>query len=251
MLLRREYDASKLNVVANHPEVRPLVASGSEPIDLSPLLASTANIALVGEAGGVLLVRRGPGVYEAHVQFLPEAWGSFAVEALREALDWLFARTDALEVWAQPSASAKRVLGLCRALHFRKECEFAGTKCLVVRMSDWAMTSSEARNAGEEFLSAFEIEMLKQGESASLIEGVVPPESALLGVLGATLLALRACQLDKALLLFNRWALLAHFAPIRLLSPWPITFTFAHKVIVLDDNKTTFRVLKEQETRCL
>src|SRR6185312_16925279 len=116
----REFSAERVNAVVNHPEVRPWVGGGEGPVDLTPLVANPANVLLTGEGGGVLFQCLAPGLYEAHCQFLPEARGPQSIQAVKDALRWLFTSSDAVQIVTKVPAGNKAALGLVRAIHGQK-----------------------------------------------------------------------------------------------------------------------------------
>lgn len=111
MLVARSYDSDYLNQIANHPEVLPWISGGHRSLDLTPLVEDHKNILLQVPYGAFLLIRKRPGWYEVHSQFLPEGWGT-ALEAARAALRWMFIQARASEITTQvPEANpAARLL---------------------------------------------------------------------------------------------------------------------------------------------
>lgn len=89
MLLRRTYEATFLNYVANHPDVRPwLGTDGKSRIEFGPLIEAGA-VALINRDGGFLFAPKGDGVFEVHTQFLPSGHGK-AWAVAREAVAFMF-----------------------------------------------------------------------------------------------------------------------------------------------------------------
>ena len=86
--LSRTFDATFLNRVVNHPEVRPWVGRpDAGEGDLTALVIDPANVTLVNQRGGFVYVRKAPGVFEVHTQFLP---GGSATQAARESVAYMF-----------------------------------------------------------------------------------------------------------------------------------------------------------------
>src|SRR6185437_13841247 len=75
---------------------------------------------LMGEGGGVLFQCLAPGLYEAHCQFLPETRGAQSIQAVKDALRWMFIRSDAVEIVTRVPEGNKGALGLVRAIHGQK-----------------------------------------------------------------------------------------------------------------------------------
>lgn len=113
MTLIRTFDATFLNEVVNHAEVRPWLGTDRvSRIELAPLLADSGNIALVNEHGGFVFVQRKPDCYEVHTQFLPEGRGRSAIMAAREAVRYVFQRAFAKVVTTDVPEDNLAALGL-------------------------------------------------------------------------------------------------------------------------------------------
>jgi hypothetical protein len=95
--VRLSRDAGLLNRVVNDPSVHPRVSYGLGQMDLSAAVLDPQNIFIANEHGGFLFVRDGA-VFEVHTQFLPAGRGPEVLEAGREALAYIFTRTDAIAV---------------------------------------------------------------------------------------------------------------------------------------------------------
>lgn len=94
-MLERSTDAAFVNRIANDPSVRPWLGLGVEPVDLAPVIQDPAVYALMGEHGGLVFLPVLDGVYSVHSLFLPAGRGASAVRAALEAVDWLFANSNA------------------------------------------------------------------------------------------------------------------------------------------------------------
>lgn len=100
MTLLREFDASFINSVINHPEIYPWVACRIPigRLDLGPLLLDARHVLLTNEGGGVFFQWLRDLCYEAHIQFLPTHRGRFAFRSAAESVRWMFENTDAEEI---------------------------------------------------------------------------------------------------------------------------------------------------------
>ena len=91
MTLARTTDATFLNQVANHPDVRPWLGTDGESfVDVGVLLNLPGAFALTNEWGGFVFMLTGDGAYEFHTMFLPEGRGRRALRASLEACDLMF-----------------------------------------------------------------------------------------------------------------------------------------------------------------
>lgn len=113
-------DAVFLNRVINDPSVKPWVSLGfKQQLDVTALLSNSKNIFLANEFGGFLLIHRAPGMYELHTQFLPEGRGSTALKAARDALEYLFVKTDCLAIMTFIQNDNRAAARLARWVRFR------------------------------------------------------------------------------------------------------------------------------------
>lgn len=120
----RTFDAAFLNIVANHPEVRPWLG-GEGVADLSEQTADTDNVVLQGEAGGFGFFRVAPGLYDLHALFLPSAWGQEPRKMIGEALAYLFAETDCEVVLMSAPTANRRIASFAHACGFLPGRRFA------------------------------------------------------------------------------------------------------------------------------
>lgn len=117
----RTFDASEINRVLNHPSVHSQVAYFTPigELNVQPLVDDCRNVLLTTEGGGVLFAHLGGGVYDAHIQFLPEFRGKHALNAARDAVRWLFTHTEAVAITARIPAYARGSEYIARAVGFR------------------------------------------------------------------------------------------------------------------------------------
>lgn len=226
-LLNRTMDATRLNEVANHPDVRPCLG-GVGPLDLSPILADPANVALANKHGGFVLVRQEVGIYEAHTMFLPESRGRAAIAAAEEGFRYLFTVTDCVEVQTQVPTSNAPAAGLASAVGFQpiftRDNAWIGADGAsedIVYMSltfdRWRARDNVIAAVGHDFH-----ERLADAKSAAQSDLVThPDDDAHDRAAGASMLMAQAGNARKAVWLYNRWARLAGYQSIELISETP------------------------------
>lgn len=225
LLFRRDFTAERLNRIVNSPGVREhVLIEGAAPVDLSNVVANQNNFALMCDQGGMLFVQLSPGVYDVHTQFLESARGSFALSFAREAVKWMFTRTDCVELWTKVPKANKAALGLTQAMggrfEFLRSNGFNNDDVRVFSLSylRWSQKDSSLKTVGEWFHEMLELKLLE----ANIQEEVHPEDPSHDQAVGATIATIRGLQLDKALIMYNRWASVAGYAPIILFSRWPI-----------------------------
>jgi len=224
-MITRTMDATFLNTVANHPDVRPYIGEGDTPLDLGPILANPANYALVTDGGGWLLQPIIGGSYELHTLFLAEARGKSYFRAAKEALRWMFTRTDALEVLTKcpddnPGARmAATLMGFRERFH--RDDAWApgvGISYQVFTLDDWISRDAVIAKEGQAFHEAMEAAKAAAGSTLP----VHPDDEAHDRVVGACVLMVKAGMTQKAVGVFNRWSVFAGYMPIQALSPTTI-----------------------------
>lgn len=235
-MIARTLDATFLNRVANDPAVRPMLG-GAGPLDLTEIVGDPGNITLVSEHGGFILHRHEPGIYESHSLFLPNC-GQEPVEAAREGFRYLFIETECLEVVTRVPLINKAALGLARGVGFQPKferdaawtCE-DGTLTRVsyqgLTLERWMLRDGACKAAGEAFHD--QLETAKQAAGSALDPH--PEDSAHHHAAGAAMLMCLHGQAAKGVACYNRWARLAGYAPVTLLSEAPVVVDVIDAVV--------------------
>lgn len=221
VLIERHLTAEALNNIVNDPHVRPFVAPGNQPLDLTSQLANTNNVALVGEFGACVFLKLLPGVYEVHTQVRKEGRGAWTNEMTKACTAWMFINTDAYEILTRvPKGHVGAKVATINAggrfdFTREKECLFRGNLIDVhvysFRIQDWLNTQPEGLvEAGRKFHD------LLHAEADRL--GVTDPAHADDDnhnlYVGAAVAMVRAGRPIKGLLTYNRWALISRHVPI-------------------------------------
>lgn len=225
-MIVRDLDASRVNVVINNPEVRPWVEQAPVEglLDLTPLVINPANVLLMLEdgTGGALFVQHEPGVYEVHVQFLSISRGRVAIEAVREMQEFMFTRTDCMEMLCGISAANRPALAFTRHMggreEFRRPKAWQGVhdvRCFALRYADWVRTAPGLAQYGQAF---------REG-------GGEHPQDRPAGAFLATLMA---GQVAKAVTLYNRWARIARYTLAEVVSLDPVVIDFQSARLAID-----------------
>lgn len=147
MRLERTTDATFLNTIANHPEVRPwLGTDGKSHVDLGVLLEVPGAFALINEFGGFVFIPEGGGVYEFHTQFLPEARGRIALLAALEGERMMFEDYGAECVKTYVPHANKAALGLVRLAGFTRTHDDDDASYWALDRAEWE-ARTQARRA--------------------------------------------------------------------------------------------------------
>lgn len=236
--MKRTLDAAFLNTVANHPDVRRWLG-GFGVLDLSEIIANPANIALQCEHGGWVLVKQDAGTYDLHTLFMKSGRGRYYFEASGHCLDYLFTASDAREI-------VTRVPSLNRGAGFAADrCGFVerfarknawtgatGETCDVsyraLEIDHWVAMSAAVLPQGQWFHA--EIEAAKVAFNSDLPDHPEDPSHD--RAAGAAVMMIRAGNVRKGVWFYNRWARLAGYPPITLVSEFPVVIDIGAGVIV-------------------
>ena len=241
-MIRRTFDATFLNGVANDPQVRPWLA-GDGPLDLSDVIRNVNNFALVTETGGFIFTKHETGRYEAHSMFLK---GTSAIRAMRSAVEWMFTRTDCETILSKVPRNNLAAKGLGRVGGFKVlferddvllgPCEYVG-----LEIADWALSSAAMESHGVRLHKFFET-----GSKAAGVEwGEHAADKAHDRAAGASLVMGERGQPFKGAAFYNRWASFAGYPAITVLSATPIVIDMSAGpvVCVVGINETGLEML--------
>jgi len=218
--IKRTMDPAFLNSVINHPDVRPWL-HGDGVLDISHQALNPGNYILQTEHGGFLLVCLDPGRYEVHSQFLP-GHGIHPVKAMLAAQEWMFTRTDCEVIVSKVPHSNKAakgfaVVGGLRPIFERTDEKAGSIEYVELTLMGWAMRTKALEKHGERFHAFVE----KASEGLGWQDH--PHDPAHERAVGAALLMIERGQAIKGAAFYNRWARLAGYPEVRLLSESPAT----------------------------
>ena len=231
-MIARQRDAKRLNEIVNHESVKPHLQFLSDgPIDLSDLVRDPANYLLMGEHGGVLFIRLQNGLYEAHTQVLPQGRGTGVLDLARLAQQWMFTRTDALELVSK--CPTLRTKALAKCVNGRLDCTVTGhdgkpVDVYRVTIQNWMAGARDLENIG--------------ARCAALLD-LADYGPMLHRPLGIAAEMFRRNQPVKAVIFFNRWAMLAGHPPMSIVSTTTPSFKVADNIIVVRENGTVYAAL--------
>lgn len=217
-MIYRTMDPTFANEAANHPEVRPFLGGPEGPLDLTGLVLNPANYVLEVMGAGVWILQSTlDGVYDLHTLFLPEARGREYFVQAREALRWMFTRTDCLEVTTlcpddNPGARmAASMMGFRE--RFRREGAWptgAGVSYRVFSVDDWFVRDKACLLEGRRFHEALEVAKAQAGSTLP----THPDDDTHDRAVGAAALMVMEGQTSKGIGFYNRFAVQAGYAGI-------------------------------------
>ena len=249
--LRRSFDAADINPILNDPDVFPFISvPGIERIDAAPLLENTQNILLMADGGGVLFVFKDPTRYEVHTNFLKAYRGAYAVKASLDAYHWMFTHTDCLELWTQVPEFNKAATRFCdlvgATLEFKRTNIWPTHEGNVdlqfwsMKYDSWVRSTPDLAISGADFHKHLAQEFYRFG----VTEPHHSDEECHDRQVGACLEMIYGGQPEKAVILYNRWARIASYAQIMLVSTRPLILDIGDAILQVSPEKQTFKVLK-------
>lgn len=228
-MIERIFDGEKINRIVNDPSVYPWVKGACEgPLDLGPLLQDKRHVCLMGEYGGCLFVQQSPGIYEAHSQCLEKGRGEWMVNTVREALHWMFTRTDAVEIWTRCPKGNLAARALARAIHGREEMvvqrgwvqngQIIPATIFSLTIQEWMKTAPGLVEIGEWYHAKLEDEYRFAGHE----EPIHDEDENHNRYVGAAVEMIRGGQPHKGELFYNRFAVMGGYEPIKIVGVDPI-----------------------------
>ena len=240
--IRRDTDARRLNAIVNHPQVLPWVQGDREaPLDFTDAIEDRRHVLLMGEHGGILFRFMEPGLYEAHSQCLPEGRGEWMLAFTKAALHWMFCSTEAIEISTMvPKGNlAARALTKATGLSFiltRPDCWLLKGRRVPgdvysLTIHDWIKTAPGLQERGLWFGRQIAADMERLGTPFFLAGGMDA-----VSAVGLAMEMFLGRQVQKSLVLFRRWALLADAEPMDLVSLHPLTVWIGNAMVVVRDS---------------
>ena len=241
MIIERVTSANRINAILNHPAVRPDVADiGDGVIDMSEKIVGTENVCLVGEYGAFFCFKFFTGTYEVHTQILPEGRGVWAKQFAVAGAHYMFAATDCVEILTRVPDGHVAAAVLTRSMGFRAqfstppECLFRGRRvaCTIYALTiqDWAMSASDEGGA------MFH-EWLNRQVAAGQPHDLDPDHNRIVSI---ALDMIKAGQVGKGVIWFNRWAAACRHEGITLIGLDPPRVRFDAGMLVFEDEQIRF-----------
>lgn len=230
-LVRRTQDPRLVLPVINHPEVRPWLGAGDKDIspDVVALVLNPLNHVLVSQYAAVIFQWLEPGRYEVHSQCVPEGRGPHSQHVAEEVMRYIFTRTDCQEVITRVPDGNLGAVGVCRVVGFGKtfrrpaawltpDGQMADVQFYALSMEKWRGRDPVIAEIGAEFHDWLEGLKAAGGSERPVHEADEDHDRAV----GASTLMFSAGQAQKGALSYNRWASLAGYGQIALVSDAPI-----------------------------
>ena len=236
-MIERATDATFINGILNHPEVRPWVADlGEGELDISVAVAKPENVCLVGEFGAFFCFKYFDGSYEVHTQILSQGRGEWARQFAEAGAHYMFTATDCVEILTRVPEGHVAAAALTQAMGFRlqfvtpPECLFRGKKVpcsiYVLTLQDWSVRATWLTQRGAAF-HAWLNAQISAGEPH-------PDDPEHNRIVGIALDMIAAGRAAKGVIFYNRWAFAARHLPIALLRLAPPQIRFDAGVLTME-----------------
>ncbi len=215
--IRRIFDAAEVNAVANDPDVRPHVG-GEGVLDLTAVVHDPANFVLWADGGGFLVAKHEPGIYEAHSLFRKSA-RRHSIAAMRAAFAYMFERTDAVKIVTIVPDGNSAALAFAKLASFREVFRTAARTHYALSLVEWAVNRPELAEDGAAFHEVLQLAKIAAGSALPVHDDCEAHDR----MVGAAIRMIRAGNAEKAVVQYNRWARMAGYAPISIVSLNPLT----------------------------
>ena len=193
----------------------------------------------MGEFGGCIFVQQQGGIYEAHTVVLPQGRGEWAVTTVREALHWMFTRTDAIEIWTRCPKGNLGARALARAIGGQEEMtvrngwvkdnEIIPAAIFSLHIQNWMKSAPNLESVGHWFHEQLKEEYKLKGFN----EQIHPDDNVHDRYVGGVVEMIRNGQPNKGIIFYNRFAAMAGYEPIKLISTDPVTVDIRDAVLEL------------------
>lgn len=241
MRVERHTDAEFLNRVANDPSVAPMIRGYQPgPLNFSDMAKDENIFILAGEYGALVFHRHQFGLFEVHSQVLKEGRGAWALEFAWACLSWMFCRTEAMEILTRCPKGNLPALALAKRVGMRKsfinpqgwvkDLDPIPADIMWLSVHDWLQGAPELEDQGMWFRARLDSDFKRHGWTKEW-----PNVPAFTRYAGATFEMCAGGQADKAVLLFNRFAVMADCAPVQIINYDPLTIDIGDALVIVSE----------------
>lgn len=239
----------------NDPKVHPFVTLGTGKLDVAPLLDDPNNVLLMAKGGGIIFIWREPGIYEVHTAFLKpdraeqSQAGPYILNVCRAAYRWMFTHTLCTTLNTFIPAHNRAATIFSPLVGWTKEFERNGIwpgpdgekvdlTFWSIYYDDWVRKTPELMESGRWFHDRLLEEMKRRGH----VDPLHADEDCHDLHVGACAEMVFGGQIEKAVVLYNRWARFAGYGLIGLISMSPCLLDIGDALIQITGG--TFKVIK-------
>lgn len=236
MMLERHYEATRINEIINDPSILPWIKGKHESLDLTAITANPNHVCLVGEHGCVVFYKHQIGVYEFHTSVLPAGRGAWMQEMSKQVFAWMFTKTDAYELMTKcpdgnlAAKAGARAVG-CSALYKTKPLwptaeGLVAVDVYSILLQHWAKQADFTEH-GKWFHETLAKKVPEEPHADDPLHDQY---------VGIAIEMIRGGQACKAVGFYNRWAVMAGYLPVTLLSLEPLMVDIGTAKLIIKDN---------------
>lgn len=245
-MIKRIFDATRFNELANDTDIKALIAPyGTGELDLQPLLDNPLNVAIGNDDGGFVATKLETGVYEVHTLFHPQHASRAGVIA-RAGIRWMFERTDCFELQTKVPLPNEHALAFSYSNNFTH---------WFTRKSVWQFAVDRAVSVDylyltwNHWLDCDSAHYHKIGREWHDQLFSHPEDYSHYCVVGASVQMVKGGQPEKAIQLYNRWARLAGYECIYRTCLDPLCIVMGDTAICVDGEE--FQVMGKRAAEAL
>lgn len=223
-------DAAAFNRIANDPSVLPWVSTGG-PVDVTDVLADPDNIGFLGKDCAFIAHNLEPAVYEVHSMGLPHVRGEVIYSSACEAIRCMFMATPAIELLTRVPEGNVAATALALKVGFVPDFDREhawGDKSVryyALRYPDWIKRQNWLCASGEWFHDLLGDGQTHEHDPAHDLR------------VGACVEMVKAGQSVKGVLLYNRWARFAGYAPVDIISHDPLVIDIVSHIVKFENGE--------------
>lgn len=253
LVWRETESATEINRILNDPAVFESISiPDQKPFDVKPLLNDPRFVFLRTEGGVIAFTpddEPGSGIYEVHTNFLDGYRGEYAIKASLEAYRWMFTHTNCMMLQTRVPAFNKAAEAFCRSvgawLWFERHEVWptlkgnVDLKFYAMSIHDWMRKHSEPLiESGRAFHARLEEEYARH----DFAHEAHPQEASHDLAVGACAEMMYGGEPEKALILYNRWARVAGYRQLNLISRNPLVVDIGESILHVADG--SFKVIQ-------
>jgi len=232
-------DVEKLNEHLNHPDVIEWVRGEAVGgLDGSDLLKSDRVVMLHGDHGSMLVVCIMDGMYDIHIQVLPEGRGKWSQLFFRACLHLVFTNMNAVEIIMRRPHGNLPILTMIRAIG--GDYQFTSPQGYVVKhkkiavdtytltIQRWINTAPGLKERGAWLNSRLTASVQNEDGSPCF-----PDDEPNMRQVGAAMEMFLAGNVGKGVIFYNRWAFCSDRPPVTLRCAHPITLDIGSAMLIV------------------
>lgn len=243
MIIERALDANRVNQIVNDPSIYPWIKGVHKgPLDTTRVIENKNNVVLVAEHGCLLFIKIQAGIYDFHASVLPEGRGAWMQESAAAAFHWMFTKTDAYELMTKcPDGNVLSKLGARNvgcSLQFRTGAIWPTEGRLVpvdvysLLIQHWVTKAPCLEETGHWFHET----LISEYERLNKEIKVETEDLTHDRYVGAAVEMIKGGQILKAVNFYNRWAVMAGYIPLNVISMEPLVLDIAEAKVRVVNN---------------